>query len=136
MIRPDDSLYDALVRRGMSRRAFLRFSALMAATLALPAVYAPRIAAAIEAAPRLPLIWLRGQACGGDTEALLAATVPTTAELLLGLLSIEYHESLMTSSGEAAVMARTAAMERYPDGYIAVVEGAIPTADDGMACTV
>ena len=136
MNRPDDSLYDALVRRGMSRRAFLRFSALMAATLALPATYSPQIAAALESAPRLPLIWLRGQACGGNTEALLAATVPTTAELLLGLLSLEYHESLMTSSGNAAVLARTAAMERYRDGYVAVVEGAIPTADDGMACTV
>jgi hydrogenase small subunit len=27
-------------------------------------------------------------------------------------------------------------MERYPDGYIAVVEGAIPTTGDGMSCTV
>jgi len=120
----------------MSRRAFLKFSAAMAGTLALPAAYAPRIAAAVEAAPRLPVIWLRGQTCGGNTEAFLAATRPTVSEMILGLLSVEYHESLMTLSGEAAVTARTAAMERYPNGYLAIVEGAIPTADDGMACAV
>ncbi len=87
MIRPDDGLYAALVRRGMSRRAFLKFSTAMAAALALPATYAPRIAAAVEGAPRLPVIWLRGQSCGGNTEALLAATRPTVAELLLALVS-------------------------------------------------
>ena len=136
MIRPDDGLYAALVRRGMSRRAFLKFSAAMAAALALPPAYAPRIAAAVESAPRLPVIWLRGQACGGDTEAFLQAADPTVPELVLDLLSIEYHDALMTASGEAAVAARTAAMARYPDGYLAVVEGAIPSADAAMACTV
>jgi hydrogenase small subunit len=136
MTRPDDGLYAALRRRGMSRRAFLQFSAAMAATLALPAAYASRIAAAVEAAPRLPVIWLRGQTCGGNTEAFLAATRPTVAEMVLELLSVEYHESLMTLSGEAAVAARSAAAERHQNGYLAIVEGAIPTADDGMACTV
>ena len=68
MTRPDDGLYAALVRHGMTRRAFLRFSAAMAAALALPATYAPRIAAAVEAAPRFPVIWLRGQGCGGEDE--------------------------------------------------------------------
>ena len=44
----EDGLYAALVRRGMSRRSFLQFSAAMAAALALPASYAPRIAAAVR----------------------------------------------------------------------------------------
>jgi len=38
-----------------------------------PASYAPRIARAVEVAPRVPLIWLRGQACGGDSQAFLQA---------------------------------------------------------------
>ncbi|MEW5992395.1 MAG: hydrogenase small subunit, partial [Chloroflexota bacterium] len=133
---PEDGLYAALVRRGMSRRAFLKFGAAMTAALALPASYAPRITAAIQRAPRLPVIWLRGQACGGDTEAMLAAAAPSVSELLLELLSVEYHETLMSSWGEAAAAARTSPGQRYPNGYIAVVEGAIPTADDGMACAI
>ena len=92
MDRPENGLYAALIRRGMTRRAFLKFGAAMAAALALPATFAPRITAAIERAPRLPVVWLRGQACGGDTEAFLAAAGPTVGELLLDLLSVEYHE--------------------------------------------
>jgi len=133
---PENGLYAALIQRGMTRRAFLKFGAAMAAALALPATFAPRITAAIERAPRLPVIWLRGQACGGDTEAFLAAAGPTVGDLLLDLLSIEYHDALMSPSGEAATAARSSLAERFPDGYLAVVEGAIPTADDGMACTV
>lgn len=84
------------MRHGLSRRAFLKFSAAMAAALALPVSYAPRICAAVEAAPRIPLIWLRGQSCSGNSEAFLQASNPTTADLLLNMLSVEYDEMLMS----------------------------------------
>ena len=76
MTRLDDGLLAALLERGVSRRSFLKFSAAMATALALPATYAPRIAAAVATAPRLPVIWLRGQDCAGNTEAFLRATEP------------------------------------------------------------
>jgi hydrogenase small subunit len=136
MTRLDDGLYAAMLQRGMSRRSFLRFCAAIAAVLALPASFAPRIAAAVVTAPRIPVIWLRGQDCAGDTEAFLRASDPTVAELLLDLLSIEYHEAIMAPSGAGADLSRTQAMEKYPNGYIAVVEGGIPTADDGVYCTI
>jgi hydrogenase small subunit len=136
MTRLDRGLHAALLQRGVSRRSFLKFSALMAATLALPASYAPRIAAAVAAAPRLPVIWLRGQACAGNTEALLQATNPTVADLVLDLLSVDYHETIMAPAGAAATLSLAAIMEQHPDGYIAVVEGGIPTADGGAYCTV
>ena len=75
----DDGLYAAMVRRGMTRRSFLRFSAAMAAALALPLTYAPRIAEAGSSARRIPVIWVRGQTCGGNTEAFLRSSDPTTA---------------------------------------------------------
>ena len=132
----DEGLYAALMRRGMSRRTFLQFTAAMATALALPASYAPRIAAAIEKAPRLPVIWLRGQDCAGDTEAFLRAPDPSTASLLLDVLSVQYHESLMAPAGAASELALTSAMERYPNGYVAVIEGSIPTAEGGAYCLV
>jgi len=136
MIGLDDGLYAAMVRRGVSRRSFLKFTAAMAAALALPASYAPRIAKAVEGAPRLPVVWLRGQDCAGNTEAFLAAPKPTIAELVLDLLSIEYHDLLMAPAGENATAALASAMEQYPDGYVAVVEGSIPLAADGVYCLV
>ncbi len=136
MTSPADGLYAALVQRGMSRRSFLRFSAAMAAALALPAAYAPRIAAAVAAAPRVPVIWLRGQACAGNTQAFLRASKPTVAELLLDHLSVEYQDTLMASSGAAADLSRTDTMARHLDGYIAIIEGSIPTADGGTHCMI
>jgi hydrogenase small subunit len=128
----DAGLYAALVRRGMSRRSFLQFSAAMAAALALPASYAPRIAAAVEAAPRLPVIWLRTQTCGGNTEAVLRSIDPPVSQLFLDTVSVEYHESFLAVSGSGAGQALTDAMERYPGGYVLVVEGSIPKEDAGF----
>ncbi len=136
MSRLDDSLYAALVERGVSRRSFLKFSAAMAGALALPASYAPRIAAAVEIAPRIPVIWLEGQDCAGNTEAFLRASHPTTAELVLDILSVDYHETLMVAAGQQAEEARLATMEKFPNGYIAVVEGSVPIADGGVYCTI
>ena len=132
----DERPYTALVRRGVSRRTFLKFSAAMAATLALPLSYAPRIAAAVENAPRVPLIWLRGLACGGDSQAFLQSTDPTIGDLLIGELSLDYDEAFMAAAGGDAAGALSGLRERFPRGYIAVVEGAVPTADSGVHATL
>lgn len=132
----DQGLYAALTARGMSRRSFLKFSSAMAAALALPATFAPRIARAVEAAPKLPVIWVRGQTCGGNTEAMLRAYDPTVSTLLLDTLSIEYHESFLAAAGTSSGLALQTAKERYPNGYVAVLEGAIPANDGAGFCLV
>ncbi|MBI5212730.1 MAG: twin-arginine translocation signal domain-containing protein, partial [Nitrospirae bacterium] len=40
----EDSLFDKLSKRGVSRRDFMKFCSAMAATLALPSGFAARIA--------------------------------------------------------------------------------------------
>jgi hydrogenase small subunit len=132
----EDGLYAALVRRGMSRRAFLQFSTAMAAALALPASFAPRIAEAVGSAPRLPLIWIRAQGCGGNTQALLRAYDPSVTKLLLETISMEYHDAFLAPSGASAGLVLTDVMARFPNGYFAVVEGAIPTGASGAYCLV
>lgn len=132
----DDRLAWALRERGVSRRAFLKFSSAMAAALALPAAYGPRIARALESAPRIPVIWLEGQDCAGNTEAFLRASHPTVADLVLDTLSVDYHETIMAAAGSAAERSREETMRAFPNGYIAVVEGSIPIAEEGVYCTV
>jgi hydrogenase small subunit len=132
----DAGLYAALLRRGMSRRSFLQFSAAMAAALALPATYAPRIAAAVEAAPRLPVIWFRAQTCGGNTEAVLRTISPSVSQLFLETVSVDYHDSLLAASGADAVRNLDDALTRYPGGYVLVVEGCLPRGEGGGFCLV
>ncbi len=88
-----------LAHNHVSRRQFLKFCGLMTATLALPAHYTGRVAKALMTAPRPPVVWLEFQDCTGDTESFLRASQPGVDELLLDILSLDYHETLMAPAG-------------------------------------
>lgn len=122
--------------RGISRRSFLKFCSVMAASLALPAGAAVKIAEALDADNRPAVIWLEFQDCTGDSEAFLRANQPTAAEIILDYLSIDYHETIMAAAGHQAEAARQATVEKYKGKYIAIVEGSIPAADNGIYCTI
>ncbi len=136
MGRPDGAFIAELLERGVSRRSFMKFCAAITATLALPATYTPRVAAAVAAAPRLPVVWIRGQGCGGDGEALMRATNPTVADMLLQFLSIDYVETLMLPSGSDATATLASTLSKRRGAYLAIVEGSVPTADGGAWWTV
>lgn len=121
--------------RGISRRDFIKFCTATTAALALPISFMPKIAQAVEDA-RVPVIWLEFQSCSGDSEAFLRANAPTAAELILDLISLEYAEVVMAASGHLAEEAKRQAMEKYHGKYILIVEGSIPTKDNGAYCTI
>ena len=128
------TLAEALTQKGVSRRDFLKFCTFMAGTLALPAGFAPRIARALETAQRPPIVWLEMQDCAGCTESLLRANQPTVAELVLDILSVNYHETIMAPSGQRAVKSLEDTVQA--GGYLTVVEGSIPTGDNAYYCCI
>lgn len=122
---------------GIDRRALLRWGAYLAGVLALPVIpYGARIAAAMETQPRLPVLWLTGQDCTGDLEALLRASHPTPTQLIMDQLSLDYVGTLMAAAGETAETRIADTMTRYAGQYVVVVEGSIPTGSAGMFCCV
>jgi hydrogenase small subunit len=126
-----------LAQRGVSRRSFLKFCAAMTATLALPSHYAPRIARALDEAPaRVPLVWMEFQDCAGNTESLLRASNPSVADIVLETISLNYHETIMAPAGVQAELSREETLSQHPGGYIAVIEGSIPLANEGTYCLV
>ena len=98
----EDGIAKALSQRGVSRRDFLKFCTAMAATLALPSTFVPKIAEALEKKMKPVVIWLELSDCAGDSESMLRATKPTIAEIVLDVISLEYHETIMAPSGKAA----------------------------------
>lgn len=121
-------------KRGVSRRDFLKFCSMMAGVLALPRSYSTYIEQALAASKRLPVIWLEFQDCAGCTEALLRATQPTVSQLVLDVLSVDYHETIMAASGNLAEEAKQATIEA--GGYLLVVEGSIPQGAEEFYCTI
>jgi len=125
-----------LAQRGVSRRDFMGFCAGIAAALSLPPSAGATIAAALEAKTKPILVWLEFQDCAGNTESFLRASRPSTAEVILDLLSIAYHETLMAAAGHRAEAALAATTQNARGSYIAVIEGSIPTGAGGAYCTI
>lgn len=130
-----ETLRETLRRRGVSRRDFVKFCGATAAVLALPARYTPRIAQALEQA-RPIILWREFQDCAGNTESMLRSSHPDIASLVLEALSLDYHETLMAGAGRQAEAQIERVIREYKGKYIAVIEGAIPTADSGVYCTI
>jgi hydrogenase small subunit len=129
--------FDALEDRlGMSRRDFMKFCTVMASTMGLSAGADAAIAQAVESAKRPSVIWLHFQECTGCTESLLRANHPTIERLILDIISLDYHETLFAAAGHQAEAARRQAMKDNKGKYLLVVEGAIPTKDNGIYCKI
>jgi hydrogenase small subunit len=124
-------------RLGISRRDFLKFCAGMAATLGLPTSAVADIVKAVTSPAKRPsVIWLHFQECTGCSESLLRAEHPTLEKLILDVISLDYHETLFAAAGHQAEAARRSAMAANKGKYLLVVEGAIPTKDNGIYCKV
>ena len=134
--QPDGGQKTVWEDKGISRRDFLKFCTAMSAALALPVTFAPKIARALDDVKRPALVWLEFQDCAGDTEALLRASKPSAAEIILDVLSLDYHETLMAASGHQAEENLWKTVRGQRGKYIAVVEGSIPMKDGGVYCCV
>ena len=117
---------EAVEFRGVNRRDFLKYCGATAALLGLSELYTPKIAAAIEkASQRPPVVWMNFASDSGCTEALIKATYPNAADLVLDVLSIDYNETIMAAAGKQ--VEEILANSRKAGGYILVVEGGVPT---------
>jgi hydrogenase small subunit len=120
----------------VSRRDFLKFCAVVTASMGLPMGAAIRIAEAVASPQRPPVIWLSGQECTGCTESLLRSTHPSVDHLILDLISLDYHETLCAAAGHQVEEAKKKSIEANRGKFILVVEGAIPTKDGGIYCMI
>src|SRR5690242_2601770 len=125
-----------LEQAGVSRRGFLKVCTLAAGAVGLPAWAGEKMADKAASGAKPAVIWLHFQECTGCTESLLRTSAPDVAELILSLVSLDYHETLMAAAGEQAEGALQSTMRRNAGKYVLVVEGAIPTKDGGIYCRV
>lgn len=122
-------ILEELAAKEIKRRDFVKLCTAVAAAFSLPAGFAQDIALATEKAMKKPpVVWLEGQDCAGCSESLLSTINPSIAELVLDTLSIRYHETIMAGSGSVAERALEDTIKE--GGYVLVLEGSIPKADD------
>ncbi|MDD5289222.1 MAG: hydrogenase small subunit, partial [Dehalococcoidales bacterium] len=136
------------ISKDISRREFLKLSAISAASVGL--VYIgltkfdtneSKVSAAAGGTTEIPIIWMQTGSCSGCSVSVLNSLSPSIRNILVDEvvpgkhLSVRFHQTIMAAQGEKTMEAlkETASMT---GGYILVFEGAISTRDDGVYCEI
>jgi len=128
--------YHASLEGGVDRRDFMKVCSVAAAAVGLPASAAVQFANAAAAGLKPSVVWLHFQECTGCTESLLRTSAPDVAKLILDLISLDFHETLAAAAGHQFEAVLEDVMAKLPGKFVLVVEGAIPTKDNGIYCTI
>lgn len=128
--------YQEVLRKGYSRRDFIKFVSVMTAFIGLEQSAIGQVTKALQTKSRLPVIWLHFQECTCCSESFIRSSHPIVADILLDKISLDYTETLMAASGFQAEAALKDTMEKYKGQYILCVEGSVPMGADGVYCMI
>ena len=102
-----------------------------------------KLAAALkEAVKEYPIIWLQASTCSGCSVSVINTIHPSIKNVILEQvlpghrLVLAYHGTLMAATGSMSVDAALESAKKYKGKYVLVVEGAIPTKQNGIYGTV
>lgn len=120
----------------ISRRDFLKWCTASAAAIGLTGLELDRLESVVLAAEGLPpVIWLQGSGCSGCSISLLNSIEETTIDdFLINKVSMKYHHNLMTAAGDLAISAIDDTVAQYNGQFILIIEGAVPTYNNGTYC--
>jgi hydrogenase small subunit len=130
------TLWEEMRARGVSRRDFLQFCTWMGALLGLEASGVAQVVKALETKRRLPVVWLHFQECTCCSESFIRSSHPIVADILLDRISLDYSETLQAAAGFQAEECLRDTIQKYPGEYLLMVEGSVPTGEDGAYCCI
>ena len=131
-----ETYYECAIRKGYSRRDFMKFTAFITAYMGFEHSMAGQVAKALETTYRLPVIWEHYQECTCCSESFIRSDHPMVADIILDNISLDYTETLMAASGHQAEAAKHDSMKKNYGNYILCVEGSVPLDDGGVYCTI
>lgn len=123
----------------LNRRDFVKLCTGTVAGIGISQMFHPAVHEALAGTltgERPPVFWLQGQGCTGCSVTLLNSVHPSIADILLKVISLEFHPTIMAWEGEQAFDHMRKIAEQAKGKYFIVVEGAIPVAADGKYCIV
>ena len=85
----------------------------------------------VKSLNKVPIIWLELADCSGNSEAFIKSTNPALEDLIFDYISLDYHELLMSASGDQSESILEDIIKNQKGEYILIVEGAVPMGMDG-----
>jgi hydrogenase small subunit len=134
--KKEETIYERITSRGVSRRDFLQFCAWMGACIGLEQTGVAQMTKALETKKRIPVVWLHFQECTCCSESFLRSSHPIVADILLDKVSLDYTETLLAASGHQAEKCLQDTIKNYKGEYLLCIEGSVPTAEDGVYCCI
>jgi hydrogenase small subunit len=123
----------------LSRRDFIRWAVAAPAAMSTLDEFFPKLAEALqEAVKEYPIIWLQASTCSGCSISVINTIHPSIRNIILEQvlpghqLKLMYHGTLMAATGSMSIEAAKETAGKYAGKFVLVVEGAIPTARNGV----
>ncbi len=128
-------LDEQLKKTGVSRRTFLKTVTGATDVSCISQMFNPALVSALKKALEThPVLWVQGQGCSGCSVSLLNNVDPSIADILLKVISLQFHPTVMASEGDIALENLYAIAEEYKGKFSLAVEGAIPIEAKGKYC--
>jgi hydrogenase small subunit len=130
------SIWEQARQQGFSRREFLQFCSWIAAAVGIEQSGLAQVVQALDKKPRLPVVWFHFQECTCCSESFLRSSHPLVAKILLDKISLDYSETLQAAAGKQAEEALHETMDKHKGEYLMLVEGSVPTEEEGIYCCI
>ncbi|WP_320169886.1 NiFeSe hydrogenase small subunit [Maridesulfovibrio sp.] len=119
----------------LTRRDFVKLCTGTVAGFGISQMFNPSVVHALKKfVPHV--FWLQGQGCTGCSVSILNSVHPSIAEVLLDVITLDYHPTIMGSEGHEAWGHMMDVAKEQTGKYILIVEGSVPTAENGHFCIV
>ncbi|MBN2365891.1 MAG: [Ni/Fe] hydrogenase small subunit [Calditrichaeota bacterium] len=136
MSEKPQTILEQMLAQGYTRRDFLRFCSYITAAAGVHASGLNKVVKALETKIRPPVLWFHFQECTCCSESFIRSNHPVITDIVLDKISLDYTQTLQAAAGDQAEEALHNTMEKYKGEYIMTVEGAVPTRDGGVYCTI
>jgi quinone-reactive Ni/Fe-hydrogenase small subunit len=122
---------NALKSMDIATKELNSWISMITASMQLHPSFENSVGDALMSLNRIPIIWLELSDCSGNSEAFIKSSNPSIEDLIFDYISLDYHELIMSASGDQSETALDHIINEQKGKYILIVEGAVPLAMEG-----
>ncbi|OIP54631.1 MAG: hyaluronate lyase [Helicobacteraceae bacterium CG2_30_36_10] len=126
-----DNLESALASLEIGKHEVNSWISMVTADMKLHPNFEKLVEKGVKTLNKVPIVWLELSDCSGNSEAFIKSANPAIEDLIFDYISLDYHELLMSASGDMSETILEDIIKNQKGEYILIVEGAVPLAMDG-----
>lgn len=127
----EKNLESALKMLDIGKGEINSWISMVTASMKLNPAFEDVVSEGIKNLNKIPIIWLELSDCSGNSEAFIKSSNPVLEDLIFDYISLDYHELLMSASGDESETILENIIKNDKGKYVLIVEGAVPLALDG-----